>query len=86
MTEITEDILNTVPGARAFNKPDQKHNWLYSVVPLFPSGIFPGGIYLAGFCKQCRNGFTVRMKETDTPGHVLIDKLDIPTGGCIPVE
>jgi len=67
-------------------EPQIKHNWLYSVVPLFPfADTFEpttGGIYLAGYCKQCRNAFTVRLQETKTVGHVLIDKLDIPVYGC----
>lgn len=62
---------------------DIKHNWLYSVVPLFPEPLgIAGGIYLAGYCKNCRSGFTVKMKVSQSIGHILIDKLDIPVMGC----
>lgn len=70
--------------------PERRHNWLYSVVPLFPEIVDTvikehGGIYLAGYCKDCRNAFTVSLKTSTTWGHVIMDKLDIPTTGCIPV-
>lgn len=74
-------------------KVDDRHKWLYSVVPLFPvddlhnggntSSI--GGIYLAGFCPACRNSFTVRLQEDYATGYVQMRKLDIPTKGCEPV-
>lgn len=67
----------------SFDKSERRHNWLYSVVPIFST---ESGIYLAGYCKDCRNGFTVRMLHTNTIGHVLIYKLGIPTTGCEPVD
>lgn len=60
---------------------DDRHKWLYSVVPRFPEG----GIYLAGFCPQCRNAFTVRLQEDDTVGFIQLRKLDVPAKGCEPV-
>jgi hypothetical protein len=63
-----------------------KHNWLYSVVPQFPDDTVFSGIYLAGYCKQCRSGFTVKMKADVGVGRVVMDKLDIPVWGCEPVE
>lgn len=59
-----------------------RHNWLYSVVPQF-NGV---NIYLAGFCPKCRNSFTVRLKTQELAGKVLMNKLDVPTTGCEPVE
>ena len=64
-----------------------KHNWLYSVVPQFPvEGWDIAGIYLVGYCKQCRNYFTARLVIDANTNFVAINKLDIPVFGCEPVE
>lgn len=84
VTEISEDILNKVLADKAL--ADVKHNWLYSVVPLFPENGAHGGIYLAGYCKQCRNAFTVRLQEDYAIGFLQMRKLDIPVWGCVPLE
>jgi len=77
--------------SKAEIKPEKKHNWLYSVVPLFPIYTLldssSGGIYLAGYCKDCRTAFTVRLPEQATPMEItLTSRLDIPVFGCLPVD
>ncbi len=80
MTELRE--------VEKLEKPPIRHNWLYSVVPLFPiqGADFTGAPYLSGYCKQCRNYFTARLGVSEEIDEVYIEKLNIPVWGCEPVE
>lgn len=61
------------------------HNWLYSVVPIFPSPDIPwaGGVaLLTGYCRICDQVFSknIPWNISTTP---LITKMNIPKVGCI---
>ncbi len=60
------------------------HNWLYSVVPKFPvrevgSITEQTGIYLVGYCRQCRQAFTVRLLDSSSYSDLILTDLNIPT-------
>lgn len=62
------------------------HNWLYSVVPLFPEkdnyGFEHGGIYLAGYCRNCNMAFTVKLR-TAWDHSLTLDAVGVPKDGCV---
>lgn len=69
------------------DQPLIKHNWLYSVVPLFTT--IPdetGGIFLVGYCKQCDSSFTKRLPVNRYATYPIVERADIPKWGCQPIE
>ncbi len=57
-----------------------QHNWLYSVVPAKLVGDSSIGIYLAGYCKVCRHGFSVPIPFGI---EYVEENLGIPRFGCV---
>lgn len=66
-------------------KPDIKHNWLYSVIPASVNET-NNEIYLVGYCKQDNKYFTVLLNRDYLANYVVLGDLNIPKWGCQPQD
>jgi hypothetical protein len=86
MTQIPDFGIQTLEGATEGQipppAPEIKHNWLYSVVPLFPQEGISGGIYLVAYCKNDRKYATVRLRDDVLTDFVVLGDANIPVYGC----
>lgn len=62
-------------------EPQYRHNWLYSVVPVF--GVSSPLVLLAGYCKVCDQAFSKQIPWDMDPTYVPITKMGIPKWGCV---
>lgn len=82
MTEIDTRFFETA------EKPNIKHNWLYSIVPQFNIDPLhqPAGIYLVAYCKNDRKYITVLLQTDQMVDFVIERTAAIPVWGCEPSD
>lgn len=70
-------------------KQDFRHNWLYSVVPVFidTNSAYQtnvsGTVLLVGYCKICDQSFAKHIPWDNNPSYLRLTKMDIPKWGCV---
>jgi hypothetical protein len=90
MTFLPEEVMKDLENKEVVSL----HNWLYSVVPASPTDWVRGagdtayvpntalGIFLAGYCRNCNQVFSVEIPRDDYNGEVRVTHVDIPKTGC----
>jgi len=79
--ELTSKISKYLDEQEEEKPAVVKHNWLYSVVPASVGGSTLLHPYLAGYCRNCDQAFSVRI-PSDVNG-LRVSKMSIPKDGCV---
>lgn len=85
MTEESKQI-----GEIEVDPPQVKHNWLYSMVPAHTDSVHKLiGAYLTGYCKNCDQYFTKRMRvdyDESWNDNPVVRRAWVPKWGCTPPD